>query len=267
MHELSANKLGEIYSYLANDLKHKKTTIQKLITDLISVGKFATLRGSELGTHFLLYKVPTETKAQKAKESLKPVVLTENEIDAIYNLELTKPYLINTRKWMLLAIYTAQRGSDALRTIKNENFKLIDDKLHIELTQSKVGHHMNIPALKRVKEIYESGEMPHAISLSNFNKYIKEVCKEAGIVDEITHEKSIYSIVKDKKVKRKKIVTLPKYEFIASHTFRRTFCTVYYQKGMKVREIMKISGHKTERVFLKYIGETDVDYSAWADEL
>jgi integrase len=73
-------------------------------------------------------------------------------------------------------------------------------------------------------------------------------------------------MIDGEKKQRKRLVKGKKYEFIASHTFRRTFCTLYFGK-MKNQDIMKISGHKKESEFLKYIGKKDVDYSVWDSEL
>lgn len=48
-------------------------------------------------------------------------------------------------------------------------------------------------------------------------------------------------------------ITYPKYELIKTHTARRTGCTNMYLAGIPVIDIMKISGHKTEKEFMKYI--------------
>ncbi len=49
---------------------------------------------------------------------------------------------------------------------------------------------------------------------------------------------------------KKKVV---KADLIKTHTARRSGCTNMYLAGIPVIDIMKISGHKTEREFLKYI--------------
>ena len=46
---------------------------------------------------------------------------------------------------------------------------------------------------------------------------------------------------------------LPKYKFVSSHTARRSFCTNAFKAGMPIQDIMAISGHKSERVFLNYV--------------
>ena len=53
------------------------------------------------------------------------------------------------------------------------------------------------------------------------------------------------------------VIKKPKYEFITSHTARRSFATnEYMAKGLNVRDIMAITSHKTEKSFYKYIRQT-----------
>jgi integrase len=44
-----------------------------------------------------------------------------------------------------------------------------------------------------------------------------------------------------------------RYELLCSHTARRTFATNEYKAGTPAISIMAITGHKTEKDFLKYI--------------
>ena len=44
-----------------------------------------------------------------------------------------------------------------------------------------------------------------------------------------------------------------KYEFISSHSARRSFATNAYKRGISPLLIMSITGHKTETEFFKYI--------------
>ena len=49
----------------------------------------------------------------------------------------------------------------------------------------------------------------------------------------------------------------PKYNFISSHTARRTFVTLSLEKGMRPETVMSITGHKDYKTFKKYIKLTD----------
>ena len=98
----------------------------------------------------------------------------------------------------------------------------------------------------QVKEILKkySGYFPK-IYEQKLNKRIKKVGKLAGIDESV----SIYETKGRLKVKKR----VPKYELIKTHTARRTGCTLMYKAGIPTIDIMKVSGHKTEREFLKYI--------------
>jgi integrase len=47
--------------------------------------------------------------------------------------------------------------------------------------------------------------------------------------------------------------TKKKFELVTVHTARRTFATLAYKAGLPANSIMKITGHRTERAFQKYI--------------
>jgi hypothetical protein len=83
------------------------------------------------------------------------------------------------------------------------------------------------------------------VSMVNFNYYIKEVAKLAGINEPVTmsHKRG------DKIIEE----TRPKCAWVSSHTARRSFCTNEYLAGTPGDLIMTISGHKTEKAFKKYI--------------
>ncbi|NJK84776.1 MAG: hypothetical protein HC906_01135 [Bacteroidales bacterium] len=52
-------------------------------------------------------------------------------------------------------------------------------------------------------------------------------------------------------MKVKRIV--PKNLLVKTHSARRTGCTLMYLAGVRPIDIMKISGHRTEREFMNYI--------------
>ena len=87
-------------------------------------------------------------------------------------------------------------------------------------------------------------QMPQ-VSNPNFNYYIKEVVKLAGIDEmiKITHKRG-NKIIEEIR---------PKYAWIMSHTCRRSFCTNEFLDGTPTNLIMAISGHKTEKAFRRYI--------------
>jgi len=115
------------------------------------------------------------------------------------------------------------------------------------LRQGKTMNHVVIPLNDIAKKIIKKydGGIPEGIHMNEFNKLIKGIAKKAGIDEEI--------IITQKRGAKRIELTYKKYELIASHTCRRSFCTNEYLKGTPALFIMKISGHRTERNFLKYI--------------
>ena len=53
--------------------------------------------------------------------------------------------------------------------------------------------------------------------------------------------------------------TTPKYDLVTSHTARRSFATNAFLADVPVLAIMKITGHKTETSFMKYIKMSSKD--------
>jgi len=113
--------------------------------------------------------------------------------------------------------------------------------------QQKSVHWVVIPMRKEAKEIFtrQFREQIPIISNVRFNENIKIIAKMAGIcqVVKFSYRKG------NKMIEEKK----PKWAWITSHTARRSFCTNEFLKGTPVYLIMKISGHKREKDFYRYI--------------
>lgn len=197
-----------------------------------------------------------ETKAEKnKKEGVYKVTFTNEELTAINNLNLKKDSLINARKWLIIGVNTAVRGSDLLNLTLNE-FD-IENKL-LKKQQQKTKSFAYIPILPPVQEILK--DFPHKISLQKFDKYLKEICELAEMTNLVISTKS----VKTTNGWRVKVVEDKKYTFCSSHMFRRSFITNYFGK-LPNQEIMKVSGHKSEREFLGYVQEVKTNHKIWFD--
>ena len=85
---------------------------------------------------------------------------------------------------------------------------------------------------------------PQFISAQKQNKHIKEICKLAGIDNQVTD----YKEIGNKLIEELK----PKYELISTHTARRTFITKLKMMGLP-DDLIKIStGHRTSTELNKY---------------
>jgi len=181
------------------------------------------------------YKVPSE--------ETDAVYLTPDEIGQIYTLDLgERPDLAPARNLFVLGCLTGLRFSD-FSTLRPEDLQ--QDMLHKK--QEKSVHWVVIPLRKEAKAIFTEqfkNNIP-AICNSEFNQRIKEIGKLAGIDQPI---KFSY-----RKGNRMIDVKRSKFAWITSHTARRSFCTNEFLAGTPVYLIMKISGHKREKDFYRYI--------------
>lgn len=176
-------------------------------------------------------------------EEADAVYLTNEEIGKIYYADLTEhPCLMEYRDLFVLGCLTGLRFSD----YSTLDFKDFRKGMLYKKTQ-KTTDWVVIPLKNEAKEIFIRQLKSGTPKVSNpvFNRYIKQIANIAGITEEITFSY--------KKGNKDVIVTKPKYDWVTSHTCRRSFCTNEYLAGTDVNLIMRISGHKTYKDFFKYI--------------
>lgn len=106
---------------------------------------------------------------------------------------------------------------------------------------------VQVPIHPVVREIIQkyNKELPPPPSVQHFNRQIKKICRKIGFKKKMLFERQIG---------RQRVSKLiPKYQFISSHTARRTAATNMYLAGIVPYRIMLVTGHKTEKSFFRYI--------------
>lgn len=203
---------------------------------------------------------------RKPSEDVSNIYLTLEELKSIENvdlsnfkdkitnknLKLTKDLLDRARDLFLIGCYTGLRISDYRDLNAAKNIIEEDGAKYLRLKSKKTGKFVTIPMSKVIKNILKknNGEFPSKIPEQHLNYAIKEVGELAKIKDKFSKE-----ITKGgKRIE----ITKYKYEFISSHTARRSFCTNAYLAGMPVYDIMQLSNHSTEKVFYNYIKVKDI---------
>ena len=186
-------------------------------------------------------------------EPTNAVFLSMNEITRIYYYKFVgqdkRKAKERIRDMFVLGCLTALRYSDYSR-LTSQNF--INNYIMIRTKKTNVD--VKVPAHDYVKEIFAkySDQVPCGLCIQYFNKYLKVIMKEIGLNDPIT-----FSYTKGGKLFT---VTREKWELISSHTARRSAATNMYLTGrMKTLEIMKLTGHRTEQNFFRYIRLTGDD--------
>lgn len=167
--------------------------------------------------------------------------------------------LAKVRDVFCFSCVTGLRYSD-LMALRWENIK--GNELRITVTKTK--EQLTIPLTGYAVDILVKYKIQHkplpVISSQNFNIYIKELCKSAGIDDSV-------QIIRFNGAKRT-VEVFPKHELISAHVGRKTFCTLSLERGMSAEQVMKISGHSDYRSFQRYVHVTehikrDSMYKAW----
>lgn len=185
-------------------------------------------------------------------EEADTIYLTEPELNALAELDLKNdPRLDKARDLFLIGCYTGLRHSD-LNSLRSEQ---ISNDL-ITITQIKTGDKVVIPLHATVKRIMNkyAGTLPISTSNQKTNAALKDLAKDCDPLKKIIS----ISFTKGGVLETE---TLPKWEFITTHTARRSFATNQYLAGVPAITIMAITGHKTEKAFMKYIKVTPDDHA------
>lgn len=230
-------------SYLKENLGLSPNTIAKDISIIkVFMGEAIDLR----------YTTNNEFRHKKFSYSeidTDAVYITENELEALYQFDFShNKKLENVRDLFVFGAWVGLRFSD-FSNIKPENIVEIDSEYFIKIITQKTKELVIIPCNPVVLAIFKKydnnrNRLPYTISNQKFNDYIKEVFKSAGFLE---------------KGRLANNVDLELWQCVSSHAARRSFATNYYLQGFPVIDLMKITGHKTEKAFMKYIRITKLD--------
>ncbi|MEN9919807.1 MAG: hypothetical protein RL662_2243 [Bacteroidota bacterium] len=184
------------------------------------------------------------------------IALTINEVEALYKFDFSyNKRLEKVKDLFIIGCYTGLRFSDFKRLGK-EHLQGRFLSIVPEKTKKKNPLPVIIPILEPVKEIFEkyNYRLPNDISNQKMNEYLKEMGEETKLFDEpVTYRKT--------RAGKSELISNPKYKEITTHTARRTYCTMSYRLGVPTQSIMKISGHKTEASFLRYLKVTNEEHA------
>jgi len=227
-----------------NSKKYSPNTIGRHIKNLKIIMRIA--REEDMHGNFEIDR----KKFKTPRVEVKNIYLSESELQLLANTDLS-----DNQEWeiardvFLIGCYTAQRFSDYSR-IRKEHFKTFaNGTKYIELVQKKTGERVVIPVKPELDKILQKYDYnTPQIYEQKLNRLIKDIAEDIGIDETIT----IDSIRGGMKTETR----VQKFELIKTHTARRSGCTNMYLAGIPSLDIMKISGHKTEREFLKYINVT-----------
>ena len=261
LQDVGAKTLIDFKNYLISDCDLMETTAVRFIKNLKTVLFDAEQNGKTI--HYQIRGFSTGTTNTEYK-----VFLSFDEIEKIKEIQTINTDWNIAKDWLVLGCYLGQRASDLLRMTKRMIYTKTDSEGNsfrfLEIKQQKTGEKVVIPLHDEVETILNkyNGDFPPTFANnfdSNavlFNRHIKKVCELAGIQEMIKGK--VYN--EDKK--KNEIVETEKYNLVSSHVCRRSFATNFYgNKLFTTPQLMAITGHKTENMFLNYIGRTADDWA------
>jgi len=223
------------------DLKHSKNTVGKNIKNL----KVFLNAASEIGINKnMIYK---SLKFKKLTEETDKIYLEEEEILKLYRLDLSlNPQYEYICNLFIISCYTGLRYQD-LTNIQKANFYSGKEGWFLNKRTQKTNEQVIVPLKTLIVKILEKYDftLNHKIS----NQYSNRVLKELGFLAKIDTELIMNESIGGKLVAK----SYKKFELISWHCARRSFATNSYKAGIPSRQIMKLTGHKTEQAFSKYI--------------
>ena len=183
------------------------------------------------------------------EEDSEEIYLTNDELDRILGLDLSDQSELDlARDNFLLDCYIGLRIAD-YKNLREHHIIEIEGTKMIKIRLQKTGNIAVIPLNKKALKILEKRNY----DFSTYGEYktnilIKEVGKLAGIDEPFIKTITLGGKVVEQEFK--------KYEKITHQTARRSFATNLYLEGVPTLDIMQMTGHTTEKAFLKYIRVT-----------
>jgi integrase len=238
--------------YSAEVLLHLNNTISKNLRNIKTLLAWAEI-------HPKKYLTNTDYKRFKGdNDEPEPIYLNESELQRFENFNAgERSSQQKSQDIFLFQCYTGQRIGDVLN-VRKQDIRLIENGPAKEwvLYQQKGNkkHPIYIPILDTAEEILNryckdinDGDLIFpGQSTAMLNKNIKKIAKDAKIDTVIT---------KVNYCGKKRIqVTKPKYNFIGSHTARKTFISLSLQWGMRPEQLKSITGHTSVKQMNPYIG-------------
>ncbi|WP_339695869.1 tyrosine-type recombinase/integrase [uncultured Marixanthomonas sp.] len=196
------------------------------------------------------------------QEEVTNIYLNEKEIQKLLDIDLSNNLKRQTiRDLFVIGCYTGLRFGD-FKQINQKNIS--NDRLKIK-TQ-KTGKYVVIPFHPIVKDIINKydGKLPRSYCNNIINTELKALGRLAKFNENVIQVRMHGTERKETKYK--------KWQLISTHCARRSFATNLFKQGFPAISIMKITGHKSEKTFMRYIKVTEDEVATmleehWSDNL
>ncbi|QHV97282.1 site-specific integrase [Spirosoma endbachense] len=182
---------------------------------------------------------------KRLAEEVDNIYLSSEELTQLSQLDLShNARLSRIRDLFLIGCYTGLRFSD-FSELRPEN--ITHNGQILTRKTLKTGGRVSIPLNPTILAILKKydGVPPRTITNQRMNTYLKELCRLAGFTERVEVGRT--------KGGFRQMRVMEKWELITTHTARRSFATNAFLAGVPTVSIMKITGHKSESIFMRYI--------------
>lgn len=228
--------------YLIEDCKITNITVHKHFKVLKSLTRFLISEGHKVNRDIFSFTI--------SYNDTKKVTFNNSDMKKLIAVELKT---MNHNKYRDLFVILCNIGL-RISDLKKINESHINESENIlSIHTDKTDTPVNIPVTNFVIGLLRKYFVSNDTNIidQKFNKVIKEVCRLAGIDNDV---EIIHEYGKDK------VRTIySKCDLITTHTGRRTFITKMMESGLlSESELMRVSGHKTIAAFRKYYQLDDI---------
>lgn len=243
IHEMNGRTVKAFVRYLTSkDLS--LNSIKQYISKIKAIGNF--LFAEDIGLKPVKHSVKSEKQPQ--------VYLSISELQQITNCETLTEGERKVLDVFLIQCFTGMRLETVKIFLKNPfaYMKEHEGNSYIDIVANKTGEQCVIPLSVNVSSIITKyGGRIEVNDSVHMNKYIKRVCRKAGIDNPVP-----VRITKGGELSE---TLVPKYQKITTNTSRRTFSTIIRKYVNNDEAVTKMTGHTSVAQLSTYIQSTKVD--------
>lgn len=169
------------------------------------------------------------------KCAVQNIYLTEEEINRLIAYAPRNQREEYVRDMFCISCFTGARHSDCIRFTESN---IAGDNLQYVSRKTKI--HATVP-LKPIVREYIANCPKIEIDDTTYNRTIRRIAQKCGITDTV----KVFKAGEEREGE--------KWEYVASHTARRTFSTLLYLRGVDLYTISKMMGHSSTAMTENYI--------------
>lgn len=180
--------------------------------------------------------------------------LTAEEVELFGQAYLENDMERTVRDGFYVSCKTGLRHSDLVKLLPS-NFQSRGNGSYLlsyvsQKTRIKSCVPCSMETMEKIAWLHKNGK---DVSLAYYNEMVRELAKRADINTEV----SVFKAGKE--------MSGPKWQFLSSHSARRSFCTIMADMGMNILDIMQMAGHTSPSMTGRYLVRHEVAVNSEAE--